>query len=255
MNRYWEVKAKVKGKVGELMLYGDISSAQMWGDEITPLQIDSELKALGDINTLNVHICSGGGSVPAGQAIYSLIKRHGASEKVAYIDGLAASISSLIPCACHKTIMPSNAMTMWHKPWGGISGNADAMRQRADVMDKFEETIINAYEEKTGMSREKIAEMMAVETWMTAKEALACGFIDEIEEDMKVAASINGDFLNYGDVKIDTTNFKNFKPETIEMYRGDDPEPVANNEGPETPNLSAQNAEFHALKLKLLGGQ
>ena len=254
MNRYWEVKAKVKGKVGELMLYGDISSAQMWGDEITPLQIDSELKALGDINTLNVHICSGGGSVPAGQAIYSLIKRHGATEKVAYIDGLAASISSLIPCACHKTIMPSNAMTMWHKPWGGISGNADAMRQRADVMDKFEETIINAYEEKTGMSREKIAEMMAVETWMTAKEALACGFIDEIEEEMKVAASINGDFLNYGDVKIDTSKFKNFNPE---MYReASPPEPVAivPKEEPKTPNLSAQNSEFHKLKLKLLGG-
>ena len=254
MKTYWEIKAKAD-KVGELLLYGDIASAEVWGGEVTPTQIDAELKALGDLDTLNVYVNSGGGSVFAGMAIFNIIKRAKATTKNAYVDGLAASISSVIPMACDNIFIPSNAMMMIHMPMGSISGNADKMRKMADNLDKVCESIMSVYVDKTGLEEEQVKKMMQNETWMTAKEAVEMGFASELQAEVKIVASINDNFLNFGDVKIDTTNFKNFKPETIEMYRGDDPEPVANNEGPETPNLSAQNAEFHALKLKLLGGQ
>ena len=243
--KYWDVKLKAN-KTGELLLYGDISNSQYWGDEVTPTQIDADLKALGDIDTLNVRINSGGGSVFAGQAIYSIIKRHNAGKKNAYIDGLAASMASIIPLACHKVYMPSNAMLMIHKPWGSVSGNADLMRQRAAIIDKLEDGALDIYEAKTGLDREKLKEMLAAETWMTAKEALEFGFIDEIEQENEIAASLDGDFLICGSIRVNTAEFKNFASvrDSIEPYREavTPPEPVAN---------KLQSQDFYRLKSKI----
>lgn len=221
--KYWDIKLKAE-KVGEILLYGEISNFDFWGDEVTPKQIDAELKALGPMDTLNVRINSGGGSVFAGQAIYSILKRCDAKAKVAYIDGLAASIASIIPMACDKIVMPGNAMMMIHKPWAGASGDAETLRQMAEVLDKVEGTLVDAYESKTGLDRQEIADMLAAETWMTAKEAKDKGFIDEIEQDMQVAASIKDGTLLIGEVAADLSRFKNI-PET---YREalKTPEPV-----------------------------
>jgi ATP-dependent Clp protease protease subunit len=245
--KYCEVRAKAN-KTGELLLYGDIASASYWGEEVTPKTIDDEIKALGEIDTLNVYVNSGGGSVFAGQAIYNIIKRCKASIKNAYVDGLAASIASVIPMACDKVYMPSNAMMMVHNPWGCIAGNAEEMRKTADTLDKIRESILTIYAEKTGLDEAKLTEMMDAETWMTAKEAIEMGFADELQEETKIAASIDGGFLVYGNVKVDTTAFKNFKPETVETYRVEPevPEPVA---------IKAQNKEFLRIKNKILGGQ
>lgn len=244
--KYWEVKMKAD-KTGELLLYGNISNSSYWGDEVSPKQIDADLKALGELDTLNVRINSGGGNVFAGQAIYTIIKRHEAKVKNAYIDGLAASMASVIPLACHKVYMPNNAMMMIHKPWGSVTGNADLMRQRADLVDKLEEGALNIYEEKTKLGIDKLKEMLAAETWMTAKEALDFGFIDEIEQDVKIAASMDGDFLVVGGIKVDTSEFINF-----ETYREalKPPEPVANIDPP-PPDLSEQSKEFYRIKNKI----
>lgn len=252
--KYWEVKAKAN-KTGELLLYGDIASAQMWGDEITPKTIDAELKALGEIDTLNVYVNSGGGSVFAGQAIFNIIKRHMAGVKNAYVDGLAASISSVIPMACDKIFMPSNSMMMIHNPAGIARGNSSDLRAMADTLDKVRESILAVYVEKTGLPENTIISLMDAETWMTAAEAIKMGFADELQAEVKIAASIDGNFLMFGDVKIDTASFKNFKPEIIETYRGSEKtEPVAIVIIEEKTNLFDQLKEFHKLKLKLLGG-
>jgi len=250
INKYWEVRMKAQDKkVGELLLYGEIASTSYWGDEVTPTQIDADIKALGEIDTLNVYINSGGGSVFAGQAIYNIIKRCKAGIKNAYIDGLAASMASVIPLACDKVYMPSNATMMVHNPICGVYGNAGELRVIADRLDKIRESILDVYKEKTGLDETKLIELMDAETWMTAKEAIAMGFADEMQAETKITASVDGDFLIYGDVKVDTTAFKNFKAEQIEIHRGatKPPEPVIN-------TLQDQNKEFKRIKNKILGG-
>lgn len=244
--KYWEVRMKAE-KIGELLLYGPISDAEFWGDEVTPTQIDAEIKALGELDTLNVRINSPGGSVFAGTAIYSILKRNQTPNKCAYVDGLAASVSSVIPLACNKVISASNGMMMIHKPYGGVMGTADLMRQRADLLDKMEETFVDIYEGKSGLVRDKIAEMLKAETWMTAKEALEYGFVDEIEQDIKVAASLDGDFLMCGGQRFDMTVFNNFVSvkDKFEPYREDvnNPEPVA--------NMGLQKQDFYRVRKKL----
>jgi ATP-dependent Clp protease protease subunit len=258
LKRYWEVKAKAN-KTGELLLYGDIASAQMWGDEITPTQIDDELKALGELDVLNVYISSGGGSCFAGMAIFNIIKRAKASIKNAYVDGLAASIASVIMMACDRVYIPSNGIVMVHNPSGVAMGDSTEFRKMADVLDKVRETILNVYSEKTGMTNEELIPLLDAETWMTAADAIEMGFADEMQAEVKIAASVDGGFLLLGNQKFDTSTFKNFKPDTIETYR--EPakvEPVAIAEPepePEpSPDLQAQENEFRRIKRKLLGG-
>jgi len=247
--KFWNFKQE--GTVGELTLYGDIASSTWWGDEITPKQFKTDLDALGAVDTLNVFINSGGGDVFAGQAIYSMLKRH-AANKVVYIDGLAASAASLIAMAGDKIIMPANAMMMVHKAWTIALGNADELRKMADDMDKMDSSIAQAYETKTGKTKEEILAIMEAETWMTAEEAVTDGFADEIEQEKKLAASIDGGFLMLNNQKFDLENYKNFRPEAVEAYRAVAvPEPVAI----DPPDLSDQDREFRKLKNKLLGGQ
>ena len=130
--KFWNFKAQDGN--GELMLYGEISSATWYGDEITPKQFKDDLDSLGDIENLNIYINSGGGDVFAGQAIYTMLKRHKAFKTV-YIDGLAASIASVIAMAGDKIIMPKNAIMMIHNAWTVVAGNKDELRKMADDMD------------------------------------------------------------------------------------------------------------------------
>ncbi len=256
--KYWEVRmAANSDDTGELILYGDISSAQWWGDEITPKQVDADLKALGDIKTLNIYVNSGGGSVFAGQAIYNIIKRHKAGTKNAYIDGLAASIASVIPLAADKVYMPNNAMMMVHNPYAISMGNAGELRKMADTLDTIRESILNVYEEKTGQERDKLVELMDAETWMTADDALEYGFVDELQEDKQVAASIDGDFLIINGIKVDTKAFKTI-PETyraglepLEPVANREPEPQNQEPEPSKPDLAEQAKEFARLRAKI----
>lgn len=187
--KFWNLK-KIDDKTGELTLYGEISDTTWWGDEITPKQFKEDLDALGDIETLNVYINSPGGDVFAGQAIYTMLKRHKAKVNV-YIDGLAASIASLIAMAGDKVIMPENAMMMIHNPWAFASGNANDFRKLADDLDKIRESMIVAYQKKTGLEKSKIIDIMDAETWLTAQECKEKGFADEIEEAKQAAAYIS----------------------------------------------------------------
>lgn len=205
---FWQFKAEAGTGIGELMLYGDISEYSWWDDDVTPKKFKEDLDALGDISELKIYINSGGGDVFAGQAIHSMLKRHSATKTV-YIDGLAASIASVIAMAGDKVIMPKNAMMMIHKCWTIAIGNADDMRKMADDMDKIDESIIAAYVEKTGLETDDIIELMTDETWMTAQDALDYGFADEIEESKQVAASIRKGILTINGQEMDLSRFQN----------------------------------------------
>ena len=132
--KFWNFK-NVSESAGELLIYGPIASESWWGDEVTPKQFKEDLDKLGAIEELNIYINSGGGDVFAGQAIHSILKRHSA-KKTVYVDGLAASIASVVAMAGDTIVMPKNAMMMIHKAWTMAVGNANDFRKLADDMEK-----------------------------------------------------------------------------------------------------------------------
>ena len=184
-NQSWySIKAKATDTV-EISIYDEIG---YWG--ITAKSFSKDLKALGNnLKQINLHIHSPGGDVFDGIAIYNLLKNHPANVTV-YIDGLAASMASVIAMAGNEVIMPENAMMMIHKPWGIQGGDAEDMRKYADLLDKVENTLIPAYANKTGKTPEELAEMLSAETWLNGKECVEQGFADKLAEPLVAMASI-----------------------------------------------------------------
>ncbi|MGI2145751.1 ClpP-like prohead protease/major capsid protein fusion protein [Shewanella frigidimarina] len=185
---------KAQNGNAELMIYDEIGG---WG--ISARQFAKDLQALGKIGTLTARIHSPGGDVFEGMAIYNMIKGHPA-HKVCHIDGLAASMASVIAMAFDEVIMPENAMMMVHKPWGGTLGDADAMRKYAELLDKVEGNLVGAYQQKTGLPEDELHTLLAAETWLTGREAVEKGFANTLTEPLQMAASLNSkrlkDFTN-----------------------------------------------------------
>jgi len=212
--KFWQFQmVKNSTTSAELLLYGSIG-ASWWDEEaVSPKEFAKELKALGNVQEITVRINSNGGDVFAGQTIYSLLKSHQAKITV-YIDGLAASIASVIAMVGDTVIMPKNAMLMIHNPWCYSMGNANDFRKLADDLDKIRETSLAVYQEKSNLEKEKIIELLDGETWLTAEEALAYGFIDQIDQ-IQVAASVQTDVLFMNGQKFDLTQFKK-RPQILE---------------------------------------
>jgi ATP-dependent Clp protease protease subunit len=184
MKQWYEIKAKA-ADAAEVWIYEDIGES-FWGEGLSAKRFVTELNAL-DVSEIALHINSSGGSVFDGQAMYSALRRHRA-EITTYIDGLAASIASVVALAGDYLVMPSNAMMMIHDPWGMVMGFASDMRSMADTLDKVRDTILNVYEEHSTKTREDLSAAMAAETWLTAEDALEFGFIDEVTSEVKLAA-------------------------------------------------------------------
>ena len=139
---------------------------------------------------IHLRINSVGGSVIEGAAIYNALRRHKGGLTV-HVDGLAASMASVIAMAGEEVFIADNAMLMIHNPWSMTMGDADDLRKEADVLDKLKNTLVNAYARKTGMEAEDIAAMMDEETWLNATQSVAMGFADEIEDGIEAAASLS----------------------------------------------------------------
>ncbi|MFK3035667.1 Clp protease ClpP, partial [Salmonella enterica subsp. enterica serovar Weltevreden] len=103
-----------------------------------------------------------------------------------YIDGIAASAATIIAMAGDKIIIPANAMMMIHNPWTFDAGDSEELRSIAEMMDKVRNSILASYREKTGLSDEKLIELMDAETWFSADEAVELGFADEVEQPMRL---------------------------------------------------------------------
>ncbi|WP_335284188.1 ClpP-like prohead protease/major capsid protein fusion protein [Atlantibacter hermannii] len=183
-NSWFRMQASADSEA-EIYIYDEIG---YWG--VTVKQFVANLKALGDITHIKLHINSPGGDVFDGIAIFNALKFHGAAITV-YIDGLAASMASVIAMVGNPVIMPENTMLMIHKPWGFAGGDADDMRDYADLLDKVESVLIPAYAAKTGKSHDEIAAMLEDETWLTGEECLAQGFADQVTPSLQAMACIH----------------------------------------------------------------
>lgn len=182
----------------DLYFYGDIVSSEWgkWEDTDTaPEDVRNILNEVKDVQQLNIYINSGGGSVFAGLAIYNMLKRH-QGNKTVYVDGLAASIASVIAMAGDKVVIPSNAFLMIHKPWSVAIGNSDDFMKMAEDLEAIEGGIMNIYEENMaeGADIETIRDMVKAETWLNGREAGEF-FNIEIAQENRMAASAS-DFLD-----------------------------------------------------------
>ncbi len=161
----------------DLCFFGDINSVSLgewqkyYPEDKAPKDVQDFLDQLDGVERINVHINSGGGSVFGGIAIYNILKRHKA-EIVVYVEGLAASIASVIAMAGDKIIIPANAQMMIHKPSSLTWGNADEMRKEADVLDGCQKVILTTYMQhvKEGVTPEQINALIDAETWKNGEE-------------------------------------------------------------------------------------
>jgi ATP-dependent protease ClpP protease subunit len=168
--------------MAELKIYGAIGDwAGMLDDYVTASKVYDFL-ADNKGNDIAVHINSGGGVVDDGIAIYNALKRHDGKVTV-YVDGLAASAASVIAMAGDEVVMYQSSLMMIHNPWTVSMGDADDMRKTADVLDKRRDQLLAAYKDRTGMDEKDIKDLLSLETWMSADDALVWGFATRIDGD------------------------------------------------------------------------
>lgn len=180
---WYDIRAAAKdASVAEIFIYDYIGS---YG--VTAQDFAQALRALGDVKTITLRICSYGGEVFAGLAMYNLLKEHKASITV-HIDGIAASMASVIAMAGDKVIMPDNAFLMIHAPSGGAWGKAEALKTQAELLDKIQVQMTAIYQGRSKLDDAKLAAMLATDTYLTAKEAKEAGFVDEISEAVEAVA-------------------------------------------------------------------
>lgn len=185
MTKWYEFKNKTAEKA-EIWIYEYIGEDFWTGGGVTAKNFQKELSAV-NAQQIDLHINSPGGDVFDGITIYNMLKQHPANVTT-YIDGLAASIASVIALAGNQVHMAENALLMIHNPWGMKMGGASEMRKMADNLDKVRDSISISYASKTGLSAEEIIALMDAETWMDADDAMEFGFIDNVTEKMDMAA-------------------------------------------------------------------
>lgn len=160
-----------------LFLNGMISDETWYGDEVTPQLFKDELNA--GSGNITVWINSPGGDVFAAAQIYNMLRDYKGNVTV-NIDGVAASAASVIAMAGNTVCMSPVAMMMIHNPATLAAGEAKDMQKAIAMLNEVKESILNAYEFKTGLSRAKLSHMMDDETWFNAKKAVELGFADKI---------------------------------------------------------------------------
>lgn len=198
MKKFWNWKNQVvqdSGTDGEttarvLELNGTIAEESWFDDDVTPQLFKEELNAgNGDIT---VWINSPGGDCVAAAQIYNMLSNY-AGKVTVKIDGIAASAASVVAMAGDKVLVSPVSMMMIHNPATIAWGDSAEMQKAVAMLDEVKESIINAYEIKTGLDRRKLSKLMDAETWMDANSAVEYGFADEImrrntAEDMAVPA-------------------------------------------------------------------
>lgn len=160
-----------------LFLNGEISDETWYGDEVTPQLFKDELNA--DSGDITVWINSPGGDVFAAAQIYNMLRDYKGHVTVK-IDGLAASAASVIAVAGDTVLVSPVAMMMIHNPATLAMGNTKDMEAAIAMLNEVKESILNAYVDKTGLSRNKLSKMMDDETWFNAKKAVELGFADKV---------------------------------------------------------------------------
>ena len=169
-----------------LEINGEIASESWFDDDVTPKLFKDEL--LSGNGPITIWLNSPGGDCIAASQIYSMLMDY-AGEVTIKIDGIAASAASVIAMAGTKVLMAPTALMMIHNPMTMAWGDKSEMTKAIEMLDEVKESIVNAYEIKTGMSRAKISHLMDSETWMNANKAIELGFADDILTDKKKCAA------------------------------------------------------------------
>jgi ATP-dependent Clp protease, protease subunit len=177
MKKFWNWVRDEDTEERTLYLNGVISDETWWGDEVTPKIFKDELDA--GSGNITVWINSPGGDVFAAAQIYNMLMDYKGRVTVK-IDGLAASAASVIAMAGGDVYMSPVSMLMIHNPSTIAIGDSEEMLRAKALLDEVKESIINAYELKSGQSRIKLSHLMDAETWMNANKAIELGFADKI---------------------------------------------------------------------------
>ncbi len=173
------------GDIPEIMIYDQIG-LDWWGDGVSARDFRDEFNKL-DADEINLHINSPGGMIYEGLAIYTTIVSHKATVN-GFVDGMAASIASVILMATDKIIMPESSDLMIHDPWSIVIGGADDMRAEAKELDRLKDQIVKIYSDRSNIDSGELNKLMKKETWISGQEALDMGFADEVIENKKAAA-------------------------------------------------------------------
>lgn len=180
MNKFWNFTENGDGS-RTLYLCGSIADESWFDDDVTPKAFRNDLDAgQGDVV---VWINSPGGDCVAAAQIYNMLMDYnsrGCGNVTVKIDGIAASAASVIAMAGTKVLMSPTALMMIHNPLTVAIGDSEEMQKAIDMLTEVKESIINAYEIKTGLSRAKLSHLMDAETWMNANKAIELGFADDL---------------------------------------------------------------------------
>ncbi|WP_051089454.1 head maturation protease, ClpP-related [Microbulbifer variabilis] len=187
---WYSITAAANNTEADIYLYDSIG---YW--ELTTKDFARDLKALGDVSKINLHINCPGGDVFDGTAIYNLLKDHKA-EVETWIEGIAASMGSVIALAGDTVHIAENAYYMVHNPSAGVRGGERALEKTKSLLAKVKTTMKSLYSSRTGMSDEEISQVMDDETWYTGAEAVEAGFATDTTEAVEMAASFSADHLN-----------------------------------------------------------
>jgi ATP-dependent Clp protease protease subunit len=190
-DRRFSVRNETHGEA-EIYLYDAIVDseleAEFWGG-VSPKSFVQSIKDI-DADVIHLRVNSPGGSVFAARAMEQALRDHKA-KIVAHVDGVAASAASFLVMAADEIVMSPGALMMIHKAWTVAMGNADDLVNTAGLLEKIDSTLVQTYAQRSGMDADKIADMMASETWFTAQEAVDAGFADSISESVKAAQRWN----------------------------------------------------------------
>lgn len=179
-------KAGTDGKKrGEINIYDAIG----WYG-VSASSFIKDLRDLGDVEEIDLHLSSPGGSVFDGFTIFNRLKDHPAKVTV-HIDGMAASIASVIAMAGDEVRIAENGQVMIHNPMTVAVGDKKAMERAIKLLGNIEDAILNAYQERTGIARRELVQMMDAETWLTAQEAKDKGFVDVVTGEVQVDAKFD----------------------------------------------------------------
>ena len=184
MKKFWswaepacQVRDETAPDARTLYLDGVIAEDSWFEDDVTPAAFKADL--LAGSGPIIIWINSPGGDCVAAAQIYNMLMEYPGDVTVK-IDGIAASAASVIAMAGTHVLMSPTSLMMIHNPLTVAMGDSDEMRKAIQLLDEVKESIINAYEIKTGLSRAKLSHLMDAETWMNANKALELGFCDEI---------------------------------------------------------------------------
>ena len=197
MKGQWYNIQNKASETADIYIFDEIG---MYG--VTAQDFIGEIKELKN-TPINLRINSLGGDVFNGMAIYNVIKKREAKTTV-YIEGIAASIATIIALGADEVVMSENSLFMIHNAWGGTMGDAKDMRKSAETLEKISTELTEIYMKKTGLSYDVVSNMMDEETWLNSEEAYELGFVDTISDAIKIAA------------KYDVSKFKNITNEQVQ---------------------------------------